>query len=103
MNAIAIWQDSFAGGMTCQKASAYTGQHKHKETPTYLHVANRIRTHDPTVRAVEDCELSISDTKWVPSMLCVCIVMFHTVPGMSTFQQHAMWARLMLADCGRLW
>jgi hypothetical protein len=39
------------GGSACRKAPTYTNT---DQTQTYIHALNRIRTHDPSVRASED-------------------------------------------------
>jgi hypothetical protein len=45
-----IWQDSLDGGSARCKASTNTRQH----TRTHIRASSGIRTHDPSVRAVED-------------------------------------------------
>jgi hypothetical protein len=41
------------GGPTDRKAFTYTAQHKQKKHGTYIHAPSGIRTHDPSVRAIE--------------------------------------------------
>jgi hypothetical protein len=51
---IAIRWDSLEGKSAHRQASAYTGQSKYRKSQPYIHVPSRIRTHESSVRVVEN-------------------------------------------------
>jgi hypothetical protein len=71
---LTFFQDSLDGGSAHRKASAYTGQHD-TEMRTRIFASSGIRTHNPSVRAVQN------HTSLRPSvhLFCKCFIIKHLI------------------------